>query len=157
MSVMELNKTWNDYAEMYVNKVWDYSDDLPNHSPTVSIRSTIDEMIDKFFMGNDQLDSPNYWLRLGALSVKSHEMDKDFVARTLCEKQNDYGPENIARFMHKGIILRLHDKVARLENLLNNGIEAKNEAIDDTYMDIVGYAVIGLMLLDNSFFYPLLP
>ena len=157
MSVMELNKTWNDYAEMYVNKVWDYSDDLPNHSPTVSIRSTIDEMIDKFFMGNDQLDSPNYWLRLGALSVKSHEMDKEFVARTLCEKQNDYGPENIARFMHKGIILRLHDKVARLENLLNNGIEAKNEAIDDTYMDIVGYAVIGLMLLDNSFFYPLLP
>ena len=157
MSVMELNKTWNDYAEMYVNKVWDYSDDLPNHSPTVSIRSTIDEMIDKFFMGNDELDSPNYWLRLGALSVKSHEMDKDFVARTLCEKQNDYGPENIARFMHKGIILRLHDKVARLENLLNNGIEAKNEAIDDTYMDIVGYAVIGLMLLDNSFFYPLLP
>tara|TARA_R100001509_G_C4871581_1_gene216895 strand:- start:317 stop:790 length:474 start_codon:yes stop_codon:yes gene_type:complete len=157
MSVMELNKTWNDYAEMYVNKVWDYSDDLPNHSPTVSIRSTIDEMIDKFFMGNDELDSPNYWLRLGALSVKSHEMDKEFVARTLCEKQNDYGPENIARFMHKGIILRLHDKVARLENLLNNGIEAKNEAIDDTYMDIVGYAVIGLMLLDNSFFYPLLP
>lgn len=157
MSVMELNKTWNDYAEMYVNKVWDYSDDLPNHSPTVSIRFTIDEMIDKFFMGNDELDSPNYWLRLGALSVKSHEMDKEFVARTLCEKQNDYGPENIARFMHKGIILRLHDKVARLENLLNNGIEAKNEAIDDTYMDIVGYAVIGLMLLDNSFFYPLLP
>ncbi len=157
MSVMELNKTWNDYAEMYVNKVWEYSDNLPNHSPTVSIRSTIDEMIDKFFMGNDQLDSPNYWLRLGALSVKSHEMDKEFVARTLCEKQNDYGPENIARFMHKGIILRLHDKVARLENLLNNGIEAKNEAIDDTYMDIVGYAVIGLMLLDNSFFYPLLP
>ena len=156
MSVMELNKTWNDYAEMYVNKVWEYSDNLPNHSPTVSIRSTIDEMIDKFFMGNDQLDSPNYWLRLGALSVKSHEMDKEFVARTLCEKQNDYGPENIARFMHKGIILRLHDKVARLENLLNNGIEAKNEAIDDTYMDIVGYAVIGLMLLDNSFFYPLL-
>ena len=143
MSVMELNKTWNDYAEMYVNKVWEYSDDLPNHSPTVSIRSTIDEMIDKFFMGNDQLDSPNYWLRLGALSVKSHDMDKEFVARTLCEKQNDYGPENIARFMHKGIILRLHDKVARLENLLNNGI--------------VGYAVIGLMLLDNSFFYPLLP
>ena len=157
MSVMELNKTWNDYAEMYVNKVWEYSDDLPNHSPTVSIRSTIDEMIDKFFMGNDQLDSANYWLRLGALSVKSHDMDKEFVARTLCEKQNDYGPENIARFMHKGIILRLHDKVARLENLLNNGIEAKNEAIDDTYMDIVGYAVIGLMLLDNSFFYPLLP
>ena len=157
MSVMELNKTWNDYAEMYVNKVWEYSDNLPNHSPTVSIRSTIDEMIDKFFMGNDELDSPNYWLRLGALSVKSHEMDKEFVARTLCEKQNDYGPENIARFMHKGIILRLHDKVARLENLLNNGIEAKNEAIDDTYMDIVGYAVIGLMLLDNSFFYPLLP
>ena len=157
MSVMELNKTWNDYAEMYVNKVWEYSDNLPNHSPTVSIRSTIDEMIDKFFMGNDELDSPNYWLRLGALSVKSHEMDKEFVARTLCEKQNDYGPENIARFMHKGIILRLRDKVARLENLLNNGIEAKNEAIDDTYMDIVGYAVIGLMLLDNSFFYPLLP
>jgi len=157
MSVIELNKTWNDYAEMYVDKVWEFSENLPNHSPTSSIRSTIDEMIDRFFMGSDQLDSANYWLRLGALSVKSHKMDKEFVAKTLCEKQNDYGPENIARFMHKGIILRLHDKVARLENLINNGIEAKNEAIDDTYMDIVGYAVIGLMLLDNSFFYPLLP
>ena len=47
--------------------------------------------------------------------------------------------------------MRLHDKVARLENLLDSGRLPENEAVEDTYLDIVGYSTIGLMLLDGSF------
>ena len=56
---------------------------------------------------------------------------------------------------HELLLLRLHDKVARLENLISNGREAQNESLHDTYLDIVGYSAIGLMLLDGSFFYPM--
>ena len=43
-----------------------------------------------------------------------------------------------------------------MENLLNNNKDAKNESLHDTYLDIVGYSVIGLMLLDDTFFTPLM-
>jgi hypothetical protein len=45
----------------------------------------------------------------------------------------------------------LCDKIARLQNLLKRGGEAKHEALTDTYMDILGYAVIALMLEEGSF------
>ena len=38
-----------------------------------------------------------------------------------------------------------------MENLLSRGSEAQNEALTDTYLDIVGYAAIALMLEDGSF------
>ena len=77
------------------------------------------------------------------------------MSRILSKKQRDYGPNNIARFAEKGLILRLHDKIARLENLLEKQYEASNESIEDTYLDIIGYSVIGMMWMNGDFFKPL--
>lgn len=77
------------------------------------------------------------------------------VTELLVKKQTDYGPANITKFGQFGLIVRTHDKVARLENLLAKGISPSNEAVSDTYMDIVGYSAIGIMVERGWFDYQL--
>ena len=69
------------------------------------------------------------------------------IAATVISKQHDYGHDNILGFGDKGLVVRMWDKVSRLKNLIwnGNGI-AKHEPIQDTFTDIAGYAIIGLML-----------
>jgi hypothetical protein len=54
-------------------------------------------------------------------------------------------------------MVRCHDKVARLENLLAAGREPRNESIHDTYMDLAGYSAIGIMWERNEFLLPFTP
>ncbi len=72
-------------------------------------------------------------------------------------KQKDYGPNNINAFGEMGVIVRMSDKFERLKNLLFSEDEdgnviwagdqgAENESVDDTYMDILNYALIALMV-----------
>jgi len=77
------------------------------------------------------------------------------VHEILVRKQRDYGPENIRRFGRQGLMIRLHDKVARLENLDGGGRGPENESILDTFIDIIGYCAIGIMWERNEFLLPL--
>tara|TARA_Y100000296_G_C5129720_1_gene234844 strand:- start:821 stop:1141 length:321 start_codon:yes stop_codon:yes gene_type:complete len=74
------------------------------------------------------------------------------IAEIVISKQHDYGQDNILAFRDRGLVVRLWDKVARLKNLLwVMNEEPKNESIEDTFTDIAGYAIIGLMLKNNTF------
>lgn len=77
--------------------------------------------------------------------------DTGDMVSTLCRKQHDYGHGNINRFGMYGVIVRLSDKIERLENLKNKDTKAFHESTNDTLMDIVGYCVIALMILDDTF------
>lgn len=79
------------------------------------------------------------------------------VSNLGCSKQHDYGTGNILAFGHDGIIVRISDKLARIENLQARGGDALHEALEDSFTDIVGYCLIGLMLLDGTFELPLKP
>lgn len=66
-------------------------------------------------------------------------------AIALCiDKQKDYGPGNIAAFGEMGVLIRLNDKVERLKNLLKTGATPANESLEDTWIDILNYGMIGL-------------
>lgn len=81
-----------------------------------------------------------------AAGVFDSWMLREEITQTLIRKQMDYGPHNIARFGRHGILVRCHDKIARLKNLhLVRGGSTENEAISDTYVDIIGYSAIGMM------------
>jgi hypothetical protein len=92
--------------------------------------------------------------------VENFVIDSYIITDILIRKQKDYGPNNISRFGLMGIVLRLHDKIARLNNLLEksfgnvsaaiSGNAVKGESIIDTLIDIVGYSTIALMLMDND-------
>lgn len=67
----------------------------------------------------------------------------------LVKKQIDYGPKNISNVPGgpmMGLAVRLHDKISRLANLLENDIDPNNESIEDTFLDIANYGMIGLMI-----------
>jgi hypothetical protein len=68
----------------------------------------------------------------------------------LCSKQHDYGHKNITNFGTIGVAIRVCDKIARIQNLENSGVY-KNESLLDSYLDIIGYALIAVMLNENSF------
>lgn len=101
-----------------------------------------------------------YFGNLGAdaielAKISGIELSQKTVTKTLIRKQRDYGPKNISRFGRKGLLVRLYDKVARLENLTSRGASPQNESIADTYLDIVGYCAIGIMWEEGSFQLPL--
>jgi len=73
------------------------------------------------------------------------------IGKMLARKQHDYGHGNINAFGMIGVAVRMSDKVARLQNLIARGAEAENESLTDTWLDIVGYAVIAQMLLAETF------
>jgi hypothetical protein len=75
----------------------------------------------------------------------------NMIGKMLARKQHDYGHGNINAFGMIGVAVRMSDKVARLQNLIARGAEAENESLTDTWLDIVGYAVIAQMLLAETF------
>jgi len=79
------------------------------------------------------------------------------IADIVISKQHDYGHDNILGFGDKGIVVRLWDKISRLKNLIYNvdGSSPKHESIQDTFIDVAGYAIIGLMLQKDTFQLPL--
>jgi hypothetical protein len=80
------------------------------------------------------------------------------VGEVVIRKQHDYGSGNILNAPvdpRLGVLIRLNDKLHRAANLINKGADPKNESLQDTYTDIVGYGTILLMLQDGSFELPL--
>ncbi len=89
-------------------------------------------------------------------SVLDSWMLREEITQTLIRKQTDYGPENIRRFGLDGLLVRCHDKIARLKNLhLFRDGESANESVTDTYLDIIGYSAIGMMWERGWFLLPL--
>ena len=73
-------------------------------------------------------------------------------------KHMDYGLNNIAlggdlkseddkKFSLTGLCIRLTDKISRLKNLLINGKNyVRGEGMEDTFIDIANYGIIGLLV-----------
>lgn len=163
MSVVSDVATWDAAAKERLKDVWLFhaatvfqGEDSLEHI-LVSLRSHLDGLIDTYF-GTNESPEKHEWVitaKYALLADSGLADEPEDMWRTLCSKQNDYGPNNIARFGSSGVLLRMHDKVARLENLIGNGLTVENESLHDTYLDLVGYSVIGMMLDDGSFFYPM--
>ena len=151
---VRLAETWEQSAMQWVMYLSGIEHDQ-GISPTISkMRSYIDSLeevynTDEEIAGTQQ--AFEYIAVTAIAAMRYREMwDTGFMVSTLCKKQHDYGHGNINRFGIYGVIVRLSDKIERLENL--NKIETPhNESKHDTLLDIVGYCVIALMLMDNTF------
>lgn len=73
----------------------------------------------------------------------------------MLRKQRDYGNGNIETFGTAGVLVRLADKFARLRNLTSKGQEpATDESLEDTWLDIINYGLIGLCLQRGWVYHP---
>ncbi len=65
----------------------------------------------------------------------------------LIKRKNEmYGDGNIDKIGAPGILTRIEEKTERLKHLIENNINPEEEPIEDTWKDIAGYAIIGLMV-----------
>ena len=67
----------------------------------------------------------------------------------LFKKHADYGPLNIAHApggAMNGLRVRMHDKLARLNHLVDKGDTPNYETVEDTLVDLANYAIIGLLV-----------
>jgi hypothetical protein len=89
--------------------------------------------------------------------AKSYGTDLMSILSLLTKKQKDYGHANILAFGPVGVVVRVTDKLARLHNLVDSGRDPAviGESLQDTLMDLVGYAVIMDMLVNDRFNLPL--
>lgn len=72
-------------------------------------------------------------------------------ARELFRAKNaDYG-DAFAKYGVVGVLVRLGDKIGRLQNITKHGITlVETESLRDTLLDLHNYAAMGIMLLDES-------
>jgi hypothetical protein len=71
----------------------------------------------------------------------------------LLQKHKDYGPLNIALAPGgpiNGLRVRMWDKMARINHLLETGAKPENESLKDSFLDLANYAIIAMMVLDDE-------
>ena len=78
------------------------------------------------------------------------------LMQLLIKKHRDYGTNNLLKFGTFGILVRSSDKIERLVNLQNRKESVEDETILDTWMDVAGYALQAIMMLENTFSNPLI-
>ena len=177
--------SWEQAADSTVKEIYDlaFSDGLTDINVMVKMmRHKLDDMIN-MTGGLKDTTSPvveyaarQMWAFLARhaliiLSKTGNRPDPELLVELFVSKQRDYGSENIAKFGTAGLLIRIHDKIARLENIMdrssgnfNTAVQVNavaGETIIDTLHDVVGYATIALMWLkidvngNRAFMYPL--
>lgn len=76
-----------------------------------------------------------------------------FAEDVLVSKQNDYGPTNISRSPGSplnGLRVRMHDKISRINHLIDSGVSPENESLKDSFLDLANYSIIAMMVLDEE-------
>lgn len=77
----------------------------------------------------------------------------DEAGNLLLKKQMDYGPTNISKAPGgpiNGLRVRMHDKIARINNLIDKGVDPQNESLRDSFIDLLNYSAIAIMVLENK-------
>jgi len=77
----------------------------------------------------------------------------DGLRDLLLSKHNDYGSRNISDSPGgaiNGLRVRMHDKLARINNLVDRNVSPQHESLEDSFKDMANYAIIGLLVLQGK-------
>ena len=71
----------------------------------------------------------------------------------LLSKHKDYGPKNISQSPGgplNGLRVRMWDKFARINHLIDSGATPEHESLKDSFLDMANYAIIAMLVLDGE-------
>lgn len=78
------------------------------------------------------------------------------MSDTFAAKRKDYGQtttETYHKFGPVSMLIRMHDKLGRLDNMLGTGAKNNvNESVEDTLLDLANYAIITILELKKHGF-----
>lgn len=75
------------------------------------------------------------------------------MAKTYAAKNHDYGnsfDKSLDKFGIVASIVRMGDKMNRIESLTNKEAKVNDESIKDTLLDLANYAIMTVMWLDKT-------
>lgn len=75
------------------------------------------------------------------------------MAKTYAAKNHDYGnsfDQSLDKFGLIASIVRMGDKMNRLETLTGKRAEVKDESVEDTLLDLASYSIMTLMWLNDQ-------
>lgn len=75
------------------------------------------------------------------------------MAKTYAAKNHDYGnsfEQSLDKFGLVASVVRLGDKMNRIESLTKKEAQVKDESIKDTLLDMANYAIMTVMWMDKS-------
>lgn len=162
-----MERYWEDEAAEALGRVYGvtFADDATVDLDGLQTR--LNHLIDTTF-GKTGIDGHVIvagWLDIGSYALQysnslyPNPLTFDECYETLVKKHVDYGPFNILRFSEPGapggLLVRTWDKVARIVNLTERGIDPENESLRDSFLDLVNYSAIGLMVERDAFRLPL--
>lgn len=155
MTISEEVTDWESALEMELGLMWP----VDEMDPHVMLEDRFDALVVAVECDDVQaedFETIGYAAILAAQHAGVNFPSQERFAAILAGKQHDYGHGNIAKFGIQGVVVRLSDKLERLKNLRKRPLDlAVNEPLVDTYVDIAGYAAIGMMLCDGVFMLPL--
>jgi hypothetical protein len=96
----------------------------------------------------DNLNNPDIERELHLETYLSNTVKE--LSDLLLSKHKDYGPKNISQAPGgpvNGLRVRMHDKLARISNLVDSGADPQHESLEDSFKDMANYAIIGLLVL----------
>lgn len=108
----------------------------------------------KDFMAHNLKD---LFIRSIGFLITKYKKDEYLILKQLetllIKKNKDYNnsfDRTVDEYGYVVIAIRLEDKINRLNNLIKNNNEVKDESIEDTLLDIAGYCVLSLIYLENK-------
>ena len=116
---------------------------MADYNPSGRTRIERDELLNRPIPYAERY--PEYTPFEQALSDTSNEL-----LELLISKHKDYGPKNISDSPGgpiNGLRVRMHDKLARINNLVDSGATPEHESLEDSFKDMANYAIIGLLVL----------
>lgn len=122
----------------------------------------IGEKCDKVLIGGELIDRKEFFLfftpidvepaSLPSLANDFKELCKSMMA-TYVKKNADYGSsfdKSLDKFGIVAAVVRIGDKMNRIESLTTKKAHVTDESIRDTLMDMANYCVMTVMWLDNQ-------
>ena len=116
-----------------------------------------DSSLDRLQGWDDNLP-PNAYPKIDGEFIANVWRVLDTAGNLLLRKHNDYGPKNVAHSPGgplNGLRVRMWDKVARINNLIDSNVKPSNESLRDSFVDLLNYSAIAIMVLDKT--WPELP
>ena len=90
-------------------------------------------------------------LEMQEFEAHLNRLTRDNLA-LLLSKHKDYGPKNIAQAPGgalNGLRVRMHDKLARINHLVDSNADPQHESLRDSFIDLANYSLIALMVIDG--------
>lgn len=86
-------------------------------------------------------------------NIENFKSITDNMLEIYKNKNHDYGnsfEQSLDKFGLVASIVRMGDKMNRIESLSKKKAEVKNESIKDTLLDLANYAIMTAMWIDNK-------